>query len=429
MKYHITETTSYSLATIEKAKSDTVTAYFSVDIHGEQTAKVKAVQILYTDALFSGAGSFDRAGFLNAINILGATVTAGISEGTVTVYVRASAASFKKVMTLVETMLLDPHFDKKELVRIKQTTINALLESKENSQAIAHEQLRNALYGMHDRRYTYDEDTLIAAIKTVTPRDLNALHKTVCGLVWNCSIAAGTQEISVAQKTIRKIKDKNQNIVGELAIHQQKPPHPSVILKNIPSRQNIDFSIGAPIPITLHHPDYIPLAFALAVLGKLGGFTGRLMSTVREEEGLTYGIYAKAETFYNEEQGYWRIMTFFAPDKAIQGLTSTFREVKKLYEKGITEDELTKFKQILHTGQALLHDSTARLLGDLHAYHLQKFSLEEIAEHKKRYASLTLDEVNNAIRTYLNPDLLTISGAGPINSVKKELQSFLQTVS
>ena len=168
--------------------------------------------------------------------------------------------------------------------------------------------------------------------------------------------------------------------------------------------------------------------FGIAVLGKWGGFTGRLMSTVREQEGLTYGIYAKTETFYNEEQGYWRIMSFFAPEKALQGLTSTFREIKKLYQHGITESELKLFKQILSTGHVLQNDSLSSQLNDLHGYHMQKFSLQEITEHKNKIHALTVEEVNTAIKHYLNPAHLTVSGAGPTAKVKKDLQAFIKSV-
>jgi predicted Zn-dependent peptidase len=59
---------------------------------------------------------------------------------------------------------------------------------------------------------------------------------------------------------------------------------------------------------------------------------------------------------------------------------------------------------------------------------LQKFSLEEIEEHKKRLLSVTLSEVNAALKRYLDPATLTVSGAGPISSVKKELQGLMKTV-
>jgi predicted Zn-dependent peptidase len=316
MKYSIQEASGYSLATIEQPKSKTVVAYISTDLHLESTTKRRAAELLYTDSLLSGAGRYNREQFLDAVNSLGATISASISDSVLTIFVRSKADVFAKVLKLVETMLKEPHFSATEQKRIKQTVINAIKESKENSKAISHEQLRNAFYGLHDRRYTHDDEALIKAVGTITAKDLQKLHKHIQGLTWTCSVAGDKAPISTFKKTISSTNKYTKGKTGEFGIHQQKPPAPELLLKDIPSRQNIDFNIGAPIPITLHHPDFLPLMFGITVLGKWSGFAGRLMSTVREQEGLTYGIYAKTESFMNEEQGYWRVMTFFSPKDA-----------------------------------------------------------------------------------------------------------------
>lgn len=426
MKYSLTDNDGFSLATITIPHLPTVTAYLSTDLHETQTTKKRAIELVYADMLLSGAGKYDRAGFLDAVNQLGSRISVSISDGIFTISVRATATVFKKTLTLTETMLEEPTFAAKELTRVKQTLIGAIKESREDSRAIAHEGLRNALYGAGDRRFAPTEDELIAAVTKVSRADLAALHRTVRSRTWTASIAGNSAAITDFTKTVKKITHTKQKQTAVSQTHLQHPPQKALVLRDIPSRQNIDFSIGAPVPITLHHPDYLPLMFGLAVLGKWGGFAGRLMSTVREAEGLTYGIYAKGETFLNGEQGYWRIMTFFAPEKALQGVTSTFREIKKIYEHGITKEELAKFKQIIGTADALKNDSTASLLGELHSYHLQQFSLEEIAAHKRRMTEVSLEEVNAALKKYLNPALLTVSAAGPIKKVEKELKLFMK---
>jgi zinc protease len=286
------------------------------------------------------------------------------------------------------------------------------------------------MYGNEDRRFTHDEDALISTVSAVQAKDITSLHKAILESVWTCSIAGDTTTVQKVSNVIKKTKSKYKRLREQTGHHQQKPPNATLAIRDIPSRQNIDFSIGIPVPITLHHPDFAALNFGLAVLGKWGGFTGRLMSTVREQEGLTYGIYARTESFYGSEQGYWRIMTFFSPVQAILGLTSTYREITTLYRDGITESELIRFKNILATGQALLQDSPLSQLRDLHAYHQQGLNLQEIAEHKSKLHSLTLEEVNTAIKTYCDPSLLTISAAGPINKkMATELKTFLKSVS
>ncbi|MEN9920330.1 MAG: hypothetical protein RL538_223 [Candidatus Parcubacteria bacterium] len=427
MKYNIIETTDTSFATISDPGLETVIAYFSVDIHDGKTVTKRAVEFLYADMLMSGAGKYNRAEFLDTLNGLGANITVGISDGVCTLSIRARKDVAKKVFALTETILLSPHFDGDELKRVKQTVTNAIIENKENARALAHQQLRNSLYGAEDRRFTFKEDALIEAIKKVTPKDLKTLHKRIMGQFFTCSVAAEQGVAEELKKTLRKIR-KNYPLEEALfGIHQQLPPVPRLITKEMPSKQNIEFSIGTPVPITLHHPDFIPLIFGLLVLGG-PLFASRLMSTVREKEGLTYGISADGQTFLNEEQGYIRIGTFFSPDNTIKGLSSTFREIKALNEKGISQAELEQFKVIFETKQTLIGDSISRQLSDLHSYHMQKFSLEEIALHKAKIKKLTAEEVNSAMKLYLDPATLIISAVGPIKAIKKDLEAFMKTV-
>lgn len=427
MKYHLEKSNGYSVATIEQKSSKTVLAYISVDLHTESSAESRATELIYTEALLSGAGKYSRAEFLDVLNQLGASISVSISDGVLTVFIRTSADAYKKVLTLLEIMLKEPTFRKTELIRIKLTTVNEIKESKENSKAIAKEELRNSIYSLHDRRYTNDEDTSIKQIATITPKHLQKLHTKLRTTVWTCTQASGAPEIELFKKTIEKCNQAKGD-AEPLRIHQQKPPQPGLTLRDIPSRQNIDFSIGAPLPITMHHPDFLPLMFGITVLGG-AGFACRLMSTVREQEGLTYDIRAQTETFFCNEQGYVRISTFFSPAKSILGLTSTFREIRKIHNDGITKDELSRFKKILHTRYALKNDSISSLLNELHSYHSQKFTLKEMEEYKNSILNVTLKEVNAAIKTYLNPSTLTISGAGPVKSVRKDLQTFAKTVS
>ena len=152
------------------------------------------------------------------------------------------------------------------------------------------------------------------------------------------------------------------------------------------------------------------------------------MSTVREKEGLTYGIYARTETVSGTEQGYWRIMTFFSPQQALQGLRSTIREIVLMQTKGVSQAEFKRFKEILKTQQILLADSLTSSVDELHGYICESFDLTEMATFKQRLHTVTLAEVHEAIKTHLRTDALVLSGAGPVISVKKELQKFINKV-
>lgn len=422
MKYNIDRKNNYSLASIIDNTLDIVTAVISVDVHNERTIRAQVLELIYADSLFSGAGKYSRAEFLDAVNSLGASISVAINDSVLNITLRATANTFNRLLALLLMMLESPNFPDKEKDRIIATAINNLHQNQENSQKIALENLKNNLYGILDRKYTFSIEESVAELNQIVMKTVQQYHQQTLKKYWICSVAGNEKMVSAFTKLIEKIK-KAKDVLLFDAKHEQVIPKQKLSLINIPSRQNIDLSIGAPIPFTLHHPDYIPLSFALAVLGKWGGFAGRLMSTVREQEGLTYGIYSSLEGFSGNEQGYWRIMTFFAPDKTLTGIESTFREVDKIYQHGITDNEFTKFKTILTTSEALLKDSVISQLKDLHIYHFHGFSLHEMKEHKNKIQALTLDEINEVIKKYLNPSGLFISGAGPVLSVKKDLQA------
>jgi len=42
-------------------------------------------------------------------------------------------------------------------------------------------------------------------------------------------------------------------------------------------------------------------------------------------------------------------------------------------------------------------------------------------EYKNRLLTVTRKEINHALKTYLHPDKITISGAGPTQQVKQDI--------
>jgi len=425
MTLDIKPTEHFSLATFTTKKSDIVKAIITTDTQTQHSLNKQVVEHLYADMLLSGSGNYSREEFLDAVNMLGASIDIHVTDGKVSFILRSTSAQFGKLLALFKTMLQEPSMPATELKRVKNTCLNQLHQAQEDSKHIAHAELRNLFYAAADRKYTHSIAECMLEVPKVTTAQLKKFHQSVMANRWFCSIGGDKTTMARFEKYLKTIK--NQSLITE-GVHQPKPPTPVLHLENIPSRQNIDLSIGLPLPITRSHPDFIPLGFAVAVLGKAGGFAGRLMSTVREKEGLTYGIYSQLEGFSSGEQGYFRIMTFFAPDKTITGLSSTFREIKKLYTAGVSQAEITAFKTILSTQQSLVKDSFDRTLADLHAYHCEGFTVAQMHEYKQALCDVTKAEVNRVIKTYLDPSLMSVSGAGPTNSVQKDLRGWHQSV-
>lgn len=420
-------TENYSFAIVPNSAPRIVVAYITADLHkGGDSLSEYLPWFVLSEALRGGCGTLSRDAFLDKLNMLGSSISISVSNRMVTVELRSTAETFDKTAALLKLMLTEPTFDASELKRIKSTLKNELEDARENSKMHAELGLRNALWGNTDRRHSPTIDQLAGSIGNIGKKELDSNLKSFRQSFWQITFGGSNEQAKKFEKIANSVQMKVTEVKIQPQVLLNKPAR--TVFHEIPSRQNIDFAIGASLPLSIHDADFPALTMGIAILGKWGGFAGRLMSTVREKEGLTYSIYARAENFYRSEHGQWRIFTFFAPEKALQGVTSTLREITSIFKKGVTESELAAFKRIVKTQELLSHDSLVGYTGKIHGYHVLGLSPSEIDSLLKKQDELTVAEVNAAVKKYLNPKTLTVSAAGPIKTVKKELSSLLGTV-
>jgi len=94
---------------------------------------------------------------------------------------------------------------------------------------------------------------------------------------------------------------------------------------------------------TRNHPDYIKFLVLSEVLG--GYFGSRLMKNIREEKGLTYGIYAQSVSMINE--GFFVIGTDVKKELVGLALEEIYKEIDKLKQELIGDDELETVKNYM----------------------------------------------------------------------------------
>jgi zinc protease len=176
-------------------------------------------------------------------------------------------------------------------------------------------------------------------------------------------------------------------------------------------KPNVTVIVGQPSGLKHSDPDALPLRVGTAVLGR--GFTGRLMATVRDKEGLTYGIGASVSKDIFAD-GEWRIEANFAPDLLDKGMASTRRELDNWYAKGVTAAELERVKTALigtfKVGLATTDGLANSLLDAVHRGYDPKW----VDEYPQRINALTLEQVNAAIKKHLQPDKMMIIKAGDV---------------
>lgn len=95
--------------------------------------------------------------------------------------------------------------------------------------------------------------------------------------------------------------------------------------------------------VNRNHPDFNKLQLLNLALG--GFFGSRLMKNIREEKGLTYGIFSAIES-YREGAAFY-IETEINNDLRETGKNEIFKEIKQLREKPLSNDELSLIKNYM----------------------------------------------------------------------------------
>lgn len=137
------------------------------------------------------------------------------------------------------------------------------------------------------------------------------------------------------------------------------------------------------------------------------------MSNVRDKDGLTYGIYSYV-TNDSVTDGDWRITATFAPALLAKGIESTRRQLTLWHDQGITAAELAQRQRELVGNFQVNLATTSGLAQALLTTVQRGLELTWLDEYPARINALTLEQVNRAIRTHLDPAKMVLIQAGTL---------------
>ena len=316
------------------------------------------------------------------------------------------------VLCLLGEQLRTPLFLEKELSTLKKRLVGNLERSKEDTKKQAMIGLLRKLYPPHHPNYALTTDEKIELVSSVRTKEIKTFHKNTYQLGGFNFSAAG----DVSPDTINKLLKeqfsrwkKGPDIPYRLDL-KARPIKGKKRRIPIPDKQSIDMYLGQAIGINRRHKDYYPLKMAIYVLG--GNFSARLMQTIRDEAGLTYGIGSSLSGTGFGSDGYWSTWATFAPDLLEKGKRATRNQIKEWYNNGITEKELKEKKTTIMGAYQVGLDSTGGLAARILSNAQQREKIEHLDKYPEIIKNISLDKVNKTIKKYIKPKQLTFVAAG-----------------
>jgi len=372
-----------------------------------------AVPTLAGMMLDRGTKALDKFAISDRLENVGAEISFGVGTQSLEVHAKCLKKDLPMVMGLIAADLRTPAFQAAEFAKAKQQFIGSLQASLQNTEARAQEAFGSAVFppGHPNRPHSIAE--YLAAAKSATLDDVRAFHAKYYGPAHMTLVLVGDVSAQAAQADVAGA------FTGWTGGQDYLHPGPAaataqgVVAVPLRDKPSVSVILGQATGLRYRDPDALALRVGTAIFGH--GFTGRLMGTVRDKEGLTYNIGAGVSED-SITDGVWQIYASFAPALLDKGVASTRRELQKWWADGVTEAELADHKQGLIGGYFVGLSTTAGLAGTIVASIQRGYDLNWLDGYPAAVRALTRAQVNAAIKTRLDPGAMVLVEAGSVKA-------------
>jgi zinc protease len=399
----------------KKTRGQTVNVSMTLRFGTLDAVKGKAaIADLAADMLMRGTRSKTRQQIKDAFDQLKTNVS--ISGGPTSVQVRmeTTRSNLVESLKLLSEVLREPAFDSKEFDELRQQNLAGLDEQKSDPIAqgsAAYQRYLNPR-DKGDPRYTPTPEEQIADYTAATLDETRQFYTEFYGAENGQMAVVGdfdAAEIQALAATLFGNWRGGQPYARVTNSYRDIPA--TTISLETPDKANAFFLAGTNIKIRDDDPEYPALVLANYILGG-GALSSRLAVRIRQKEGISYGVGSNVGASALDTVGSFTTFAIYAPEN-VGRLESAFKEeIDRAMKDGLTADEVQKAKQGWLQNEQVRLAQDAQLAGQLATDLNINRNLAYDAEFQKKIGDLTVDEVNGALRKYIDPSKITIVKAG-----------------
>lgn len=373
-----------------------------------------AIPTLAGMMLDRGTKAFDKFAIAGQLDNVGAEISFGVGTQSLEIRAKCLKKDLPLVVGLLAAELRTPALQAQEFSKAKQQFIGSLKVSLQNTGSRAQEAFGRAVYPEGHPNRPHPVAEYIAAAKVATLDELKAFVLKYYGPAHLTLVMAGDVSASVASAEVTKA------FSGWTGGHDYiRPAHPAAaagprdISVPLSGKPSVSVLLGQATGLKYRDPDALALRVGTAVFGH--GFTGRLMGTVRDKEGLTYSIGAGMMDD-SIADGIWAISASFAPALLDKGIAATRHELEHWWADGITEAELADRKAGLIGGYLVGMATTGGVASTVLTSLQRGYDVSWLDTYPLAINALTHAQVNGAIKTHLDPSTMVLVEAGSVAS-------------
>lgn len=381
----------------------------------EPAGKEGLAALTGTQIRIGGTTSKTAEEFDEAADFLAAQISSSIGPTQGAANLNLLAKDVDQGLALYFDMLRNPRFQEDRIKLAKSQLLQNMERRNDRTDAIESREWSRLMYGTN--HFTTRETTK-ASIEGITREDLVAFHQRYYqpgGFIFAVSGDFNAKEMLAKLEAATKGWPVNKQAVPEVP----KPAH--TLVAGVYAVNKADVNQGR---VSIGHTGALrdsPDAYALEIMNDIlggGGFTSRIMSRVRSDEGLAYsaGSSFGLGVYY---PGNFRAAFQSKNPTTTQAIEIVMEEINRVRTTKVSAEELETAKNQAIEVFPQQFSSASRIAGTFAQDDYTKRPADYWTTYRDRIRALTTDDVLRVAQKYLQPDKLVVLIVGNIDEITK----------
>jgi len=367
-----------------------------------------------------GAGDRDALAFARAVDDLGASFDVSADWDSMNVTISGLSRDFDKLFSLLRDAALKPRFDPGEAERARAEQLAGLESQKDDPGALARIRFAKLLYPEH--RFGQPLAGTPEAVAGFDAAAARAFHRQ--NFVASNAILFVAGDVHAPDFISRAKEAYGTWPPGEA------PPLPPLPPATVPAERQIivvDRPELGQAQIVLGHEGIArttPTRFSDALMNNIlggGGFSSRLMASVRAEAGLTYSVVSSFSL--RRAPGPFSVSTFTRVPESRRVIDLVLKAVEQMKQDPPSDTELRDSKSEIAGGFALGFETSEAIVAALVSIDVQGLPEDALDTYRSNIAAVTTADTAVSAQDRLHPERAGIVIVGPSATLAPALQS------
>ena len=309
---------------------------------------------------------------------------------------------FEEAFSLFSEIIRQPSFDKEEMEKRRRLILAAIRQQEDELDRVVFKLFRKTLFEKHP----YRMDTLgtIDSVQGLTQKDLKEYYARIVvpeNMVLTVVGDVETKQVVLGAK--QAFGDLKKGTFSLPSVPQETTPHHIRRSEIYLKKEQAHFVLGF-LGTTLRDKD----RYALEVLdAALSGQGGRLFYELRDKESLAYALAFMGSP--NLDPGFIGVYMGTRPDKLQAAVHGVLRELRKLKEEGLTEEEVERAKRYLVGNFEIGLQTNGAQASQISLDELYGLGFDHYQRYPQEIQKVTKEDVHRIAKKYFNLEAYAIA--------------------